>query len=124
MALCLATLVSCAANQVPGSEDSATGSPTASPSAIAAPNSTIPPEVMATIQQQTASELGVPADALTLASANERQWSDACLGVAQANEMCAQMITPGYEITFDSPDGRVVVHTDRSGRSLRIADKP
>jgi hypothetical protein len=48
-------------------------------------------------------------------------WSDSCLGINQPGMMCAQVITPGYRIILSTPKGDIEVHTDRSGRAVRVA---
>jgi hypothetical protein len=69
-------------------------------------------------------ESGIPTTEITLQRAEAVNWNDSCLGVSQFDELCAQVITPGYRITFDTPRGSFVVHSDRSGRWHRLAQSP
>jgi hypothetical protein len=48
------------------------------------------------------------------------EWPDACLGAALPGEMCAQVITPGFRIVFDSPQGPIEVHTNATGDFYRL----
>lgn len=80
----------------------------------------LPAEVETQLRNATASDLGLAADTLTVKTAEAVDWSDACLGAARPDEGCAQMITPGYRVVFTTPNGEVVVHSDRTGSSYRI----
>lgn len=51
-----------------------------------------------------------------------REWPDACLGVKREDEVCAQVITPGYEVKARVGDQTYSVHTDRSLQQLVIID--
>lgn len=77
------------------------------------------PPAAAALQQTLAAALGLPVDQVILVEATPVDWPDSCLGAAQPDEMCAQVITPGYRLLFDTPQGQVVVHTDQSGSHYR-----
>jgi hypothetical protein len=40
--------------------------------------------------------------------------------MAAEGEMCLQVITPGYTIIFDTPNGRLVIHTNEAGTTYRV----
>lgn len=64
-----------------------------------------------------ASRLVNGASRIDIISFSAVDWPDACLGVV-TDEMCAQVITPGYEATF-SANGRVFIyHTDEAGGNV------
>ncbi|NJL23306.1 MAG: hypothetical protein HC895_24810 [Leptolyngbyaceae cyanobacterium SM1_3_5] len=46
-------------------------------------------------------------------------WPDSCLGLAQSTELCAQAITPGFQVELSARDRRFVVRSDRTGRLIR-----
>jgi len=48
------------------------------------------------------------------------EWPDSCLGDAQPDEICLQVITPGYRIVLRAAGEEYVYHTDESGRILRL----
>ncbi|MBF2078558.1 MAG: hypothetical protein IGR76_08555 [Synechococcales cyanobacterium T60_A2020_003] len=80
----------------------------------------LPAELETQLRVAIAADLGLAADSLTVKTAEAVDWSDACLGAARPDEGCAQMITPGYRVVFTTPNGEVVVHSDRTGSSYRI----
>lgn len=77
-----------------------------------------PPAALA-VQQTLATALGLPVDQVVLVEATPVDWPDACLGAAQPDEMCAEVITPGYRLVFDTPQGRYVIHSDQTGSTYR-----
>lgn len=60
-------------------------------------------------RQALAQELGIHPYAILLDSVISVEWPDACLGVEQADQVCAQVITPGYTVilTTIDPESRV-----------------
>lgn len=68
-----------------------------------------------------AAQLGIAQDEITVVSAEPVEWPDACLGLPQADEMCAQVITPGYRIVLEARGGRYIAHTDQTGGQVRLA---
>jgi hypothetical protein len=76
----------------------------------------------AAAQAALAAELGVPESQITIVSAEPVEWPDACLGAATEGEMCAQVITPGYRILLEANGKQYEVHTDASGRTVRIVN--
>lgn len=74
--------------------------------------------VDASVSQLTKS-LGVnPADVQIL-SAEPADWPDACLGLAAPGEVCAQVVTPGYQVTLEVNGKQYEFHTDASGTQVR-----
>ncbi len=69
-------------------------------------------------------QLGVDEDEIQVVQATAVEWPDACLGIPVTDEMCAQVITPGFVITLEaSVDGVgefFAFHTDESGEALRV----
>ncbi|HSM54787.1 MAG TPA: hypothetical protein VK879_01415 [Candidatus Sulfomarinibacteraceae bacterium] len=77
-------------------------------------------EAIAAAMDNLSEILDVEESEITLDSITDMEWPDACLGLAEADEMCAQVITPGYLIVLEI-DGEVYeVRTDREGRTVRI----
>jgi len=51
-----------------------------------------------------------------LAEVEAVDWPDACLGAPRADEVCAQVITPGYRVIVRQDDELIEYHTDRATR--------
>lgn len=69
-----------------------------------------------------AQQMGVPANELRLISMADAEWPDASLGCPEPGRMYAQVITPGYRVTFEAEDRTYEVHTDRNGRAVICKD--
>lgn len=95
----------------PAPVDSPTVTPTA-PVDFAAPIETI----TVYLSEQTQ----IPLGDLKVDRVEAINWPDSCLGLAQANEMCLQVITPGFRVELTAPEQRFVVHSDRTGRLIRL----
>ena len=89
--------------------------PATSPSPVGKPT----PSFVEDLRLQLARELNLPLDAVLTSEVQAVDWPDACLGAARANEMCLQVITPGYRLFFSTPQGDVEIHTDETGEVYR-----
>jgi hypothetical protein len=56
----------------------------------------------------------------TIVSVESVEWPNACLGLAGPDEVCAEVITPGYRVIVERDGERITYHTDLIGR-FRIA---
>ena len=85
----------------------------------AKPVATVLPQTLTDLQaaarEVLAERLSVSADTLALVSDEEVQWSDAALGCPEEGMMYAQVITPGYRITFSYEGDHYEVHTSVAG---------
>lgn len=78
------------------------------------------PQAVQTAQQALANQLGVSLLAVNLDKIEDAQWPDACLGLPQPDEACAEVITPGYLITFSANGLPYQVRTNRDGQIVRL----
>lgn len=78
-----------------------------------------PPYAAVAAQQALASELGIAADGINFVSFSQEEWPDACLGLAETDEMCAQVITPGWRVVLSAEGKEYVYRTDESGETIR-----
>ncbi len=62
--------------------------------------------------------LGVQPTALSVLAVEAVEWSDACLGIRIPGLLCAQVITPGWQVLLlDAFDGSHTLHLDGSGNA-------
>ena len=82
------------------------------------------PEAVDAAKEFLAIQLGVDEEEIQVVQATAVEWPDACLGIPATDEMCAQVITPGFVITLDATVDGVgeyfAFHTDESGEALRV----
>lgn len=79
------------------------------------------PDAVLRGREWLAEELGVATDQIEVVRMEEVEWPDACLGLSRPDEMCAQVITPGWLIIFEVDGEQYEVHTDETGSSIRMA---
>ena len=84
---------------------------TPEPSATAIPDEALPPVIAA--REDLAARLDRTAEEVELVSVTPKQWADACLGLARAGEVCAQVITPGYEVVLRAEGRQYTYRTDQ-----------
>ena len=80
------------------------------------------PQSAASAVQTLADQLNVQPDAVEVVNIEAVDWPDSCLGVSNPGEMCAQVITPGYRIQLKAGGQTYEVHTDQSGKSVRVVN--
>jgi hypothetical protein len=106
---------------VQASPEGATLTPSAAPSA--SPSATMPAtptaELVANLKARVSQEFGIAETQLQVQESQAIDWPDSCLGAAQPEELCAQMITSGYRIVLTSGVQQFEFHTDRNGRAVR-----
>lgn len=61
---------------------------------------------------KVAATQNVAVDQLQVMTVKEADWPDACLGLAGPDELCAQMVIPGWAITVSSADQLWSYRTD------------
>lgn len=79
------------------------------------------PEAVAAVRARVARESSVPESEVLILEAHERQWPDSCLGLAEKNEVRAQVITVGFEVTVSAKGEERVFRTNQSGSVIREA---
>jgi hypothetical protein len=85
-----------------------------------APPAAKPPSpVTLAAQQRLAKALGVSAAQVQLASAEQVQWPNTCLGMTSPGTACADEVTPGWRMTFDVNGQQYEMHTNASASVVR-----
>lgn len=93
---------------------------TSAPSSSFGASTPLPVEVAARIKTKLAEKTGLSTAQMTLSNVSPQTWNNACLGAAEPNEACAEVMTPGYRVTVSTPQGKYHVHTDQSGSRVRV----
>ncbi len=97
-----------------GSDGSAT--PTAEEDAQATPGDPLTAAMFG-----LADRFGRPVDDVEFVSSTSTRWPDACLGLPEPDEVCAQVVTPGHKVVLRLDGETYTYHTD-SGTNFRAAD--
>ena len=79
----------------------------------------LPPDVALNVQNQISQTLGVAVENIKITNVEQKDWPDACLGLPQENEVCAQTITPGWLLTFGINGQVYKYRVDKTGTVIR-----
>ena len=78
------------------------------------------PEAALNAAADLAQRVKIEVNTIKLVSAQQVDWSDACLGIQQPDVMCAQVITPGYKVILEANGQQYEYHTNKSGSAVRL----
>ena len=70
-------------------------------------------------QKFLSQSLGVDVAQIQVVKVEDVEWPDACLGLPNGDEACAQVITPGFRITLEVNGQTYILHTDENGLNIR-----
>lgn len=79
----------------------------------------LPPEVAIEIQNQLSETLGVATDRIEIETVEQRDWPNSCLGLAEPDEVCAEVITPGWLVIFSIDGTEYRYRVDEIGTNIR-----
>lgn len=77
-------------------------------------------EALPAARMALASFLGLTPDEIELDKIEDAEWSNACLGLPGPDELCAEVMTPGYLMTFTVDGSSYAVRTDLEGGEVRV----
>lgn len=79
----------------------------------------LPPDVALNVQNEASALLGVPVESIQIQNVEKMNWPNACLGLPEADEACAQVITPGWLLTFSLAGQEYRYRVDATGTVIR-----
>ncbi|UCH61264.1 MAG: hypothetical protein JSV61_07215, partial [Anaerolineales bacterium] len=65
--------------------------------------------------QKIAQDLSLDASTLSMVSVTVAEWKDSCLGVQLPDQVCSEVVVPGYSFVFEAANRRFEAHTDNDG---------
>jgi len=82
----------------------------------------LPAEVAKAVRQDLVKKINPSIDSaqIKIKQASRQTWSDSCLGLAQPDELCAQVLVKGWRVILAGNGKTWTYRTDSSGRLLRI----
>jgi hypothetical protein len=78
------------------------------------------PEQFLPIIDDLAVSYGASPEDITVVAYEAVDWSDSCLGVQRPGIACLEVITPGYRIILETPNGQIEVHTNLEANVYRV----
>lgn len=74
----------------------------------------------ARLEFKIAQILNLKEDSVTIRNVELVNWPDSCLGLPQPDELCAQVITPGFNAIAETPKGKYILNGDREQHNFRL----
>jgi hypothetical protein len=72
------------------------------------------------VSKVLAGGLGISPELISVVSVTEKEWSDGCLGLGKADEMCTQALVSGYEVKLSAQGATYTYRTDKAVNAIRI----
>jgi hypothetical protein len=80
----------------------------------------IPPDVALNVQNQISETMGVSVESIQLQNIEKMDWPNSCLGLpSEGAEVCAEVITPGWLLTFNINNQEYQYRVDSTGSVVR-----
>jgi len=87
------------------------------------PPNQLPATVAAAIRRELSRSTGIGADKLKVTESSRQSWSDTCLGLGKADEICGQMIVEGWRVVVSDGSQTWVYRTNARGNIWRLEKK-
>ncbi|WP_156114062.1 hypothetical protein [Myxosarcina sp. GI1] len=84
----------------------------------------LPMPVQTAVLEAAASRTSRTVAEFQILEARRRNWSDGCLGISQPDELCTQVITPGWQVIVTDGRRNWVYRTDVLGERVKLAEIP
>jgi hypothetical protein len=79
----------------------------------------LPPDVALNIQNQISQTLGVAVENIQITKVEQMDWPNGCLGLPEGDEVCAEVVTPGWLLTFNINGQEYKYRVDKTGTVIR-----
>jgi len=79
----------------------------------------LPPDVALNVRNQVSLILGVPVESIQLESIEQTDWLNGCLGLPEPEEVCTEVITPGWLLVFNAGGQEYRFRVDQTGTVIR-----
>lgn len=81
-------------------------------------------QALANVRQVLMQQLHTDVAAVEVLEVTPENWPDACLGAATGEEICGQVVTPGYAMTLTVHSDPYLYHTNGDGSVMRLVAAP
>ncbi|GAB4241500.1 MAG: hypothetical protein Kow0049_30140 [Stanieria sp.] len=82
---------------------------------------TLPPEIQNAVFEDLSKHTSQNVATFRIAEAEKRTWSDGCLGLAEPDQFCTQVLTPGWQVLVTDGEKQWVYRTNSSGSLVKLA---
>ena len=89
---------------------------------IASEDSALPIEVQSAVIEAAAQQTSRTVAALKILSSQPKNWSNSCLGFTEPGKVCAQAITPGWQVVVTDGLRNWTYRTNDSGDIIKLEE--
>ncbi|MGL6339784.1 MAG: hypothetical protein ACRC80_11665 [Waterburya sp.] len=87
---------------------------------LTAKETNLPPKVKSAVLKNAARQTNQTMATLRILKAQPQNWSDGCLGLAKPDELCTQVITPGWRVVVTNGQRNWTYRTDNTGNLVKL----
>lgn len=80
----------------------------------------VSPTATTRLRQDLSKRTRIPAATLKVVEATAKTWSDGCLGLAKADEICTEALVSGWRVVFSDGKQRWIYRSDKQARLFRL----
>jgi hypothetical protein len=77
-------------------------------------------KIVEIIKNDISDRLAIAEDEILVMDIRKAEWPNSCLGIPDRGNMCAQVITTGYEVTLQAKNKVYVYRTDEDGSIVKL----
>ncbi|MBW4681650.1 MAG: hypothetical protein KME19_16255 [Microcoleus vaginatus WJT46-NPBG5] len=81
---------------------------------------TLPNPVAEAVLQDASSRSNLPREQLQIAGTQQQSWPDGCLGLAEPETFCPQIVVSGWKVTVQGKEKRFIYRTDNKGSLVKL----
>ncbi|MBD2043408.1 hypothetical protein [Microcoleus sp. FACHB-672] len=81
---------------------------------------TLPNPVAEAVLQDASSRSKLPREQLQIAGTQQQSWPDGCLGLAEPETFCPQIVVSGWKVTVQGKEKSFVYRTDNTGSLVKL----
>lgn len=79
----------------------------------------LPPDVALNVQNQISATMGLAVKDIQIKQVEKKDWPNSCLGLPEGNEVCTEVVTPGWLLTFNISGKEYKYRVDQTGNIIR-----
>jgi hypothetical protein len=80
----------------------------------------LPDSIVQAVLQDASRRSNLPSQELHIVHAEQRDWSDGCLGLAFSGTFCTQVVVSGWQVTVNTGQRSFIYRTDNSGSQVKL----
>ncbi len=86
------------------------------------PEATLSADLQQAILEFVGEQQNLPPDQLQITATEAADWPDACLGIAAPDELCAQVLTPGWAVSVTDGQQTWNYRTNLEATQIKLAN--